>query len=92
MRDADECPCSRELWLRKPGGHGALLAGLSCLAWAQDRGCMQGQGCPHTLPQPSSAAQGAQHLSSLQSAPELTESAAAAAFPSPSIDSGAMLS
>lgn len=45
MRDAEECPCSRELRPRKPGGHGALLAG------AQDRGCMQGQICPPHSPQ-----------------------------------------
>lgn len=94
MRDAEERPCSRELRPRKPGGHGALLAELSCLAWAQARGCMQEQGCPPHSPQAVLSSSG--RSASLRHA-ERTRAyrkcgGCCIPLPPPSIDSGAMLS
>lgn len=88
MRDAEERPCSRELRPRKPGGHGALLAELSC------QGVHAGAGLPPTLPPSHPQQLRALSISlarrahpSLQKVRRLLHSP-----PPPSIDSGAMLS
>lgn len=88
MRDAEERPCSRELRPRKPGGHGALLAELSC------QGVHAGAGLPPTPPPSHPQQLRALSISparrahpSLQKVRRLLHSP-----PPPSIDSGAMLS